>query len=307
MIEKYCEEILEKRRKGESLSALEQVLFHEYLEAEKPQVLEFFRKRRRQAFLNRIALRKAEEAAYGEGTGDVVLARFEHSVGRKPQRWQIYQLMHDHSSQEIARELGMSLSEVIGQETVIMGLYGGIGNPGKRAPRSVAPALAIATGPCRTFIRKDRTGLVEYRFCYKTRRTGSATVEILPGFPMVIRTEDGMILNSSFDVETTIHPGLYRDITDADNPTVPVARLVWNDWGEHELHLPGGKIMKICTRGERHYFYLDDRMVAKTNPLPENQKATDGFELCGCMKLCEETDDTTALLMQLFPVIRFGM
>ena len=157
-------------------------------------------------------------------------------------------------------------------------------------------------------LRQDITGAVRYRFYHRDRLIGTAEAMVYPGFPVVLQ-QGGRILNSSFDPEQTIFPGVSREIVDADNCSEPAAWLTWQGSGEHTLTVNWGaepQTVRILTKDEEHQFWLEDRQIAVICKLPQRQTISD-WELRWCMQIMEEMPDEMAMLLMSFPVLRFAI
>lgn len=157
-------------------------------------------------------------------------------------------------------------------------------------------------------LRQDTTGAVRYRFFHRDRLIGTAEAMVYPGFPVVLQ-QNGMILNSSFDPESTLFPGLTRVIADADRGCEPAAELTWQGSGEYRLTIHWDtetKIVQIRSHGEEHQFWVEDRQIAAICPLREQRNDAD-WEPRWCLQSAEDLPDDLAMLLMSFPVLRFAM
>ena len=156
--------------------------------------------------------------------------------------------------------------------------------------------------------RRDVTGMVQYRFYEQGRQLGSATTLILPDFPEMIQF-NGLIFNSNFDPNTTIVPGISRDIIDADDPSLVAGRLTWEERGCHKLELfwyDAPLTILIRKEQDATKFYMQDRCVAETIALPEVQKMGE-WEVATVVKFHEELPLATRVMLMSVPTLSIGL
>lgn len=156
--------------------------------------------------------------------------------------------------------------------------------------------------------RQDLTGLIRYRYYDRSRLLGTATTQVIPDFPTVIHC-GGLVFSSSFDPETTVVPGMFRNIVDADDPTKLAARLTWKDFGLHEFDLYWDKnpmTVQIRREEEIFKFHTENRCIAESISLPGDQRLME-WELCAGMKFHEELPVETQVLLMSFPLLSVGL
>ena len=167
--------------------------------------------------------------------------------------------------------------------------------------------MKALTGSAWMFHR-DVTGMVQYRFYEQGRQLGSATNLILPDFPEIIQC-NGLIFNSSFDPNTTMVPGMSRDIIDADDLALVAGRLTWEERGCHKLELfweEAPLTIQIRKEQEGTKFYMQDRCVAETISLAEVQKMGE-WDVATVVKFYEELSETTRVMLMSVPSMLIGL
>lgn len=332
----FYNDILRRREAGSTLSPLERVVL---LEGASGADLQQIHQQELQNVLKQIAQREKEARAYGAGQQDWVLAALNAALadaleyGRSMDRAamnalspqeislrlraqknrpaaEIYPLLRQGlTAPEIAAKLEIPLEAVHRAERRLVRLYRRIVSRSEETP-SEDPGGEVfhqlMQGPYRIFRRWD-TGVVHYRFYHRDRLLGTGSAQVLPDFPLVLRC-NGLHFCSSIDPKTTIFPGVYRKITDADDPGLTAARLTWLDSCRHELRLnwdTGPVTIQIHSREDIHRFYMEDRLIGEILPLPRKQQMLD-WELFSCMRLYEALPDETAVLLMSYPLLRLA-
>lgn len=280
-----------------------------------------------QLLMEEIQKREADAKRYGDGEEDVLLSVFGACLRKRNRRSRIrrkrdeirleevYDLLRQGLSWEmICRKMNISLEQAFDAVSDIFSCYddaeiqtGERSVDRKQGVINMQTAVTLWYGTWRV-LRQDTTGAVRYRFYYRDRLVGTATAMVCPGFPVVLQ-QGGMILNSSFDPEQTIFPGVSREIVDADNCSESVARLTWQGSGEHTLTVNWGaepQTVRILTKDEEHQFWVEDRQIALIRKLPQRQSISD-WEVGWCLRPMEELPDEMAMLLMSFPMLRFAM
>lgn len=294
--------------------------------------------------LEDIDRRKREAALYGEGEDDWALDAFHLTLAHKQEtaRQTEQQLLSEDglsdrqtiklqrsreiqlasavyscrvqglSTAETAKQLQVTEDEVTNAERQLVRLYSTSTKNGGEQPRiSLASPyaqtrMALQSGTYRLF-RQDVTGAVKYRFYCADRLLGTGTALVMPDFPVILCC-GGLILNSSFDAEQSIVPGVSRTVIDADNATAEVARLTYLGKGLHELQLnwdTGTVTIRILSQDGKHAFYQDERLIAEIIPLPLPQQMFD-WEINYCLRPHEALSDEMGTVLLSFPLLRFA-
>ena len=157
-------------------------------------------------------------------------------------------------------------------------------------------------------LRREYTGVTQYRFCHRGQRFGTGAAHIMPGFPTVLHC-GGLVLNSKFDPGRTVVPGVSREIVDADNATAVAARLTWLGDSRYELVMNwdmGTVVLEIRSAGDMHEFYRDGKRIATVCELPDPRHLPD-WEVNFCMRTWEALSNETAMLLMSFPLLRFTL
>lgn len=311
----FYEDILHRREAGKSLSPLDRVVL---LEAMTPEDRLQQHKQALRQILEQLDRREAEAREFGSGQPDWAVAALHKALHsgnlRNKRAAEIYPLLRQGlTTEELAAKLGLTREETLRAENRLMILYRRIVNRSDET-QETAPGdprgqlfLQLMRGKYRVFRRSD-TGVVQYRFYHRAQLLGTGSAQVLPDFPIVLRC-NGLLFNSSFDPKTTVFPGLSRDITDGDDPSLVAARLTWLTPERQELRLNWTETpltVRIHSRENAHRFYVEDRLIAEILPLPQKQSMFD-WELSSCMQVYEDISDETALFLMSFPLLRFAL
>lgn len=157
--------------------------------------------------------------------------------------------------------------------------------------------------PYRVFQKKLTDG-TQYRYYYKTRLLGTATTWKNPELPTKICCEDHEF-TSSFDPQTTLVPGIFRDIASARFS----ARLVWNDLGYHELQICRDAdpiSLQIFRDGDIYRFYEGYQCIGETVSFPGRQQLSD-WELGWAMVFSQALPEELQVLLMSFPILSIGL
>ena len=157
-------------------------------------------------------------------------------------------------------------------------------------------------------LRRENTGITQYRFYRGERLLGTGSAWITRDFPLVLRCA-GLIMNSTFDPDKTIIPGISREIVDADNATAVVARLTYLGISRYELVMnwdTGAVAVQIRSSEQGHRFFQGDREIAHMTRMTGLRHGSDWEEIF-CLQTETELDDETVMLMMSYPLLRFGM
>lgn len=319
----FYEDIL--KRNPPKPTALERAVLWECAQAED---LTKLHELRMEQMMEDIRHRKAEAEAFGEGSADWAVATFEglliralkygdpmtreEMMGLSPAELSLRRTAQRNRPAAEAYELrkqGLACEnrEV---ERKLLRLYESV--VGRMEGKVRAEGIQVQT--LRTLqdsqwvFRKEDANGIHYRFYRQSHLLGTCAVQLLTDRSMVIQC-GGLLFNSRFDPQDTVVPNVFRDIVDADDPTLRVGRLTWLAPGRHELTLfweTGPMTVQICREEGELNFYLENRCIAGTVSLPEKQEML-GWELSMCMKFHEHFSAETELLLMCVPLLCFGI
>jgi len=157
-------------------------------------------------------------------------------------------------------------------------------------------------------LRRSLTGQIQYRYYDQNHRMlGNAATQILPDFPTLLQCNE-MIFSSSFDIQTTIFPGVFRNIVDADDPTILAARIIWLGTGLYELEIfwdDQPLLIQIRSSENTHRFFSKDKLIAEIDVLPPTQQP-ENWALTIRMNCHVMLSDETRVLLMSFPMLQFA-
>ena len=311
----FYQEIADRKRKGEALTVLEEVVFFEYREKADEA---WFHDQKFAEFLAGIACREQDARAHGSGEEDWLVARFHESLknagepAEKPvrkrrtrpdrQHAEIYSLRRQGlSPEQVADRLKISADAVRDADDVLSFWYHQLetGNPHIDRKVQINPRAQTmaALMKCRyRVVYKDEGNRTRYRFYCADKLLGIGSVQHGKDFPLVLQC-NGMFLNGRPADGT---------IVDADDPSLVLARLTWQgDCRELRLNQSSGAVT-ITIRSEQDALAcsIGDRICARIHILPE-QRISD-WHMQVCMNVSEELPEETAFLLMAVPCMTIG-